>query len=161
MGGSLQRFQFDPPDIDRLRSSTAMLNDVCINSTAALLQQLWSQHGNVSEQYSRRCAIFSTFDLIMVRYNCPLKDIYRRTAKIQYWNKDIWILPIHRAAPAAHWVLCVIYIRSQEFFFFDSLADESLWKREMHVRTKECIHFFFLTRLTGNCVACQESGSRC
>ena len=113
-----------------------MLNDVCINSTAGLLQQLWTRPGDISEQHSRRCAVFSTFDLIMVRYNCPPKEIYRRTAKIQYWKRDIWILPIHRTVPAAHWVMCVIYTRSQEIFFFDSLADKSLWQREMQVRIR-------------------------
>ena len=134
-GGS-QRFQYDPIDIDRLRSSTALLNDVCINSTAALLQQLWTQPGDISERHSSRCAIFSTFDLIMVRYNCPPKEVHRRTAKIQYWKKDIWILPIHRTSPTAHWVMCVIYTRSQELLFFDSLTDESNWQREMlvHIR---------------------------
>ena len=28
---------------------------------------------------------------------------------MQYWNKDIWILPIHRKKPL-HWVLCIIRV---------------------------------------------------
>jgi Ulp1 family protease len=125
------RFEFYPTDIDRLRSSTAMLNDVCINSTAALLQRLWSRPGDVSEDHSRRCAVFSTFDLLMARSEVPPRDMYRRTAKLDYWKKDIWILPIHRATPEKHWVMCVICIRSRELFLFDSLADSSPWKREI------------------------------
>ncbi|KIK01824.1 hypothetical protein K443DRAFT_122207 [Laccaria amethystina LaAM-08-1] len=47
----------------------------------------------------------------------PPRDMYRRTAKLDYWKKDIWILPIHRATPEKHWVI---------------LADSSPWKREMN-----------------------------
>ena len=92
--------------------------DSCRNGRGTVKYwQLWTQPGDISEQHSHRCAVFSTFNLIMVRYNCSPKEIYCCTAKIQYWKRDIWILLIHCTIPAAHWVMCVIYTHSQEIFY--------------------------------------------
>ena len=86
-------YVFDAEDIVRLETPGSHLNDVCINSTAALLQHVWSRPSEFHEADSKRCAIFSTFDLHMVRYNCPLSEIWRRTRHLEFWRKDVWRLP--------------------------------------------------------------------
>lgn len=144
--------------MDRFRSDRAMLNDACINSGAALLQELWSRPGDVSEQSSRRCAVFSTFDLLMARYHVLTRDIYRRTKNLEYWNKDIWVLPIHWCS-SQHWVLCILQIKTYEILLFDSLASRSPWKHEIHVSCSSApIYMFLLTYFTGDHGARQRTG---
>ena len=128
------RFLFDEEDIRHFETPPSLLNDVCINSTAALLQHTWSCPGEYHEVDSRHCAIFSTFDLHMARYNCPLSEIWRRTSHLEFWHKDIWLLPIHRPRPAGHWVLAVILVSSGKIFLYDSFAEPAPWKHEIGVR---------------------------
>ena len=137
--GRTKIFDFDENDIARLEDSTAFLNDVCINSTASMLQQLWQRPSEIHEQNSQRCAIFSTFDLPAIRYNITQQDMWRRTKDLQYWNKDIWILPIHRKKPL-HWVLCIIVVNSRELLLFDSLGSKESWKHEIKVSLVPITH---------------------
>ncbi|KAF9455606.1 hypothetical protein BDZ94DRAFT_1179675, partial [Collybia nuda] len=80
--------------------------------------------------YSSRCALFSTFDLLMVRYNAGNDEIWRWTRKLEYWSKDIWILPIHRHNPK-HWVMCTIHLPLHELHLFDSFAARAPWKHKV------------------------------
>ena len=141
-----------------------MLNDTCINSGTALLQELWSRPGNVSEQSSHCCAVFSTFDLLMVQHHVLIQDIYRQTKNLEYWNKDIWVLPIHQHS-SQHWVLCIIQIKTYEILLFDSLASRSPWKHEIHVSRSTIpiytIYMFLLTYFTGDHGVHQRTGSCC
>lgn len=70
----------------------------------------------------------------MVRYNATDSDLWRRTRRTEYWKKDVWILPIHRARGCEHWVMCVITLETREIFLFDSFAALSPWKHEIKVR---------------------------
>jgi len=144
------RFFFDEEDILRFQTPQSLLNDACINGTAALLQQMWTHPGEYHESDSRRCAIFSTFDLHMARYNCPISETWRRTSHLEYWRKDIWLLPIHRLRPAGHWVLAVILISSRKIYLFDSLAAVAPWRHEIGVSNdsfsfQHRINAFFLS----------------
>ena len=127
------RFFFEEEDIVRFENPQTPLNDACINSAAALLQQMWIGPGEYHANDSERCAIFSTFDLHMARYNCPLSDTWRRTSYLEYWHKNVWLLPIHRARPAGHWVLAVILVFSRKIYLFDSFADVVPWRHEIGV----------------------------
>src|SRR5262245_58887125 len=69
--GGLATKHFDPPDLHRFRS-TEMLNDVCINGGAALLQDHFSLFDTC-----RRCAILSTHELPRVRYQALDNDLWR------------------------------------------------------------------------------------
>ena len=131
-------FQFEPADIARFQSPTARLNNVCINSTAALLQYIWNRPSSTHEGNSARCAIFSTFDLYAIQYNLSHSEIWRRVRDLLYWQKDIWIIPIHRKHPAEHWVLCVVLVNSYELFLFDSFASVSGWKQDINV-SHDCL----------------------
>ena len=62
-------------------------------------------------------------------------EIWRRVRDLEYWKKDIWILPVHRKRPTEHWVLCVILINSNELLLFDSFASECGWERDLKVST--------------------------
>ncbi|KAG2737671.1 hypothetical protein P692DRAFT_201672633, partial [Suillus brevipes Sb2] len=98
---------FEAKDIAILCSPTARLNDVCVNSCAALLYSEL-KIPNVS------CAILSTHDLPRIRYNAPDEVIWRQCSWTQYWERDIWVLPIHRPSHVGHWVFCAIYLPSKE-----------------------------------------------
>jgi Ulp1 family protease len=127
--GDLATKYFDPPDLSRFRS-TRMLNDVCINGGAALLQDHLCR--NDTAAYSHRCAILSTHDLPRVRYGALDDDLWRNLRRTSYWDKDVWILPIHRPQ-AVHWVLSVIDIRQHRILLFDSFAEAKPWRSDVQV----------------------------
>lgn len=114
---------FDPKDIACLSSPTAPLNDACINGCAALL---YSQLKIPTVD----CAMLSTYDLLRIRCNAPDELIWRNTSWTCYWEKDVWILPIHRPSHVGHWVICIIHFRTKELHLFDSLADEQAWESD-------------------------------
>ncbi|KAG2126329.1 uncharacterized protein EDB93DRAFT_1097153 [Suillus bovinus] len=118
---------FDPKDINLLRSPTACLNDVCINSCAALLY---------SELKSPMlsCAIFSTHDLPRIHYNAPDDILWCNISWTHYWEKDVWVLPIHQPSGSiGHWVICVIHKFNKELLLFDSLGEKKPWKNNVKV----------------------------
>lgn len=114
---------FDPKDIACLSSPTACLNDMCINGCAALL---YSQ----LKVPTVDCAILSTYDLPRIRNNAPDELIWRNTSWTCYWEKNVWILPIHRPSDVGHWVICIIYFRTKELHLFDSLAEQEPWEND-------------------------------
>jgi len=123
------RILFEPTDLAIMNSQNERLNDVCLNGIAATL------HTFFDNPTSRQCALFTTFDLPMVRYNASDDDIWRRCHRAEYWSKDVWILPIHRTRPNLHWVLCCIIPHNHELLLFDSLSESYSWKREIKVRS--------------------------
>ncbi|KAG2123258.1 hypothetical protein DEU56DRAFT_917566 [Suillus clintonianus] len=117
---------FDPRDISFLGSSTACLNDVCLNGCAILLHD-----SQMSIPVAQRIAILSTHDLPRIRYNAADEMLWRQSSWTRYWEKDIWILPIHRPVPVGHWVLCVICRSSKELHLFDSFAEKRPWQHDV------------------------------
>ncbi|KAF8451140.1 hypothetical protein L210DRAFT_3500312 [Boletus edulis BED1] len=91
------RIDFETKDLQILASREACLNDICLNGCAALL---YSTH--VAQEPSQ-FAVFSTHDLLHIRYNAADEDLWRSMAHTKYWEKPIWILPIHRASSWGHW----------------------------------------------------------
>ncbi|KAI6044129.1 hypothetical protein EDC04DRAFT_2552595, partial [Pisolithus marmoratus] len=45
-----------------------------------------------------------------------------------YWEKPVWILPIHHQSNGGHWVLCTIMLLVKQLPIFDSLAKEKPWR---------------------------------
>jgi len=131
--GQKTTFQFEPQDIVCFQSPTAQLNNICINSTAALLQYIWNNTASIHEGNSAHCAIFSTFDLYMIQYNLSWSETWHRVWDLEYWKKDVWILPIHQKHPAEHWVLCIILVNSHELLLFNSFASRSSWDKDVKV----------------------------
>lgn len=116
-----------------MESPTDRLNDICLNGIAATLHTFLSHPTNPSSLPSRRCALFTTFDLLAIRYHASDAEIWRRFRRSEYWSHDLWILPIHRTRPSLHWVLCIISPHSRELLLFDSFSDRLPWKHEIKV----------------------------
>ncbi|KAG6836659.1 hypothetical protein H0H93_005329 [Arthromyces matolae] len=98
------RIFFDASDVAIMKSPTRMLNDTCINGLAFLLQYRLSDPSHINSRIAAQGAIFNTFDLPLLQTPVSDIDLWRRVHKTEYWAKRYWILPIHRPAPALHWV---------------------------------------------------------
>ena len=82
---------FDYQDIQKLSQARAMLNDTCLNGCAAVLKYILDQDPSISHN-SRRCALFTSHDLVRVQYNAKDQEFWRFMAPSAYWEKDVWIL---------------------------------------------------------------------
>ncbi|KAG1851783.1 hypothetical protein C8R48DRAFT_810421 [Suillus tomentosus] len=116
---------FELKDIALLASPTACLNDTCINGCAVLL------FSELKSVVTGHCALLTSHDLPRIRYNASDDILWRNISYTCYWEKDIWILPIHRPSNIGHWVLCVIRFSSKELHLFDSLAEKKPWKNDI------------------------------
>ncbi|KAG6824286.1 hypothetical protein H0H92_007329 [Tricholoma furcatifolium] len=125
------RYSFNSSDLSLMTKPRQLLNDVCINGIAALLQRHFSQPS--AQPAAGESALFTTFDLLLTQYDVADSEVWRRTCKTEYWIKRFWILPIHRPAPALHWVVALIIPQSRQMFLFDSLAQEEPWKADIEV----------------------------
>lgn len=118
---------FEPKDIDQLRTADARLNDTCINGCAALLH---ATHFAADSPF----AILSTHDLLRIRYKAADDDLWRNMYRSNYWEKPIWILPIHRPSSWGHWVMSSIHFDTHRIMLFDSLAERHPWQKDLPVR---------------------------
>jgi Ulp1 family protease len=133
--------QFVAHDLMIMEDPCVCLNDVCLNSVAKYLHTITSHPSNPAHSHSQRCTLFSTYDLLMICYNATEDEVWRRTHKMEYWSKDIWILPIHRTRPAKHWVQCTISLNTRKLLLFDSFAAVQPWKHEVTVSILRCALF--------------------
>lgn len=85
--------------------------------------------------------MLSTHDLPRIRYNAPDDVIWRHTSWVRYWEKDIWVLPIHRPSGIGHWVLCIIQLSTKELYLFDSMGDRTPWQSDVKVSSIIFKHF--------------------
>lgn len=125
------RLSFNESDISLIACDTACLNDTCINGCATLL---YSTFSITTPKTAAQCALLSTFDLDRIRDGLPDPELWRSVGRTAYWQKDIWLVPIHRGSRyAGHWVLCVVNLRNNRMVLFDSLAEQTGWKRDVAV----------------------------
>ena len=124
-------FDFEESDLRRLDSPHALLNDICVNGIAHFLQEIYKCDPTHYHQ-SQRCAIFSTHDLVRIRYKASDDNLWRAVSKIKYWEKTIWIFPIHRPQEN-HWVLAVVYVLEGQILLYDSLASRKHWSKDVEV----------------------------
>jgi len=82
---------------------------------------------------AQRCAVLSTHDLPRVRHNATDDTILQNTLWTQYWEKDVWILPIHRPSCIGHWVVCTVDFAFKRLSLFDSFAERKPWKKDIQV----------------------------
>jgi len=102
--GQHHKIDFGSSDIQRFATPTAWLNDVCINDGVAILQLYFS--GPLSDSIT----IISTLALPTLE-----DDALWRTVRCSiYWEKPLWLVPIHRTAPYEHWVLGIVDFTRQE-----------------------------------------------
>ncbi|KJA14937.1 hypothetical protein HYPSUDRAFT_106807, partial [Hypholoma sublateritium FD-334 SS-4] len=63
-------------------------------------------------------------------YQASDSELWRSTHHHKFWEKDVWIIPIHRQTER-HWVLAVLYLQHSEVHVFDSLAGNALWNEDI------------------------------
>ncbi|KAF8178009.1 hypothetical protein BJ912DRAFT_856565, partial [Pholiota molesta] len=116
-------------ELQILNTKDALLDDICINGLSTFLHELFTRdpHHHAS---ASRCAIFSTYELIRIRYKAPDVELWKSTYRHNFWTKDIWIVPIHRRSEC-HWVLAIVYLQRREVHLFDSLAGRASWNRDV------------------------------
>lgn len=126
-----QAYHLSNNELQILNTKDALLDDICINGLSTFLHELFARdpHHHAS---ASRCAIFSTYELIRIRYKAPDVELWRSTYRHEFWAKDIWIVPIHRRSEC-HWVLAIVYLRRREVYLFDSLAGKASWNRDVQV----------------------------
>ena len=96
---------------------------MCINDGAALLRS------HLGASQSHQIAIISTLALPTLEDG----SLWRLVRRSTFWQKTLWLVPIHRTTPYEHWVLGIIDFTHQEIRYFDSIADKSLWKQDIQV----------------------------
>ncbi|EGO05107.1 hypothetical protein SERLA73DRAFT_45356, partial [Serpula lacrymans var. lacrymans S7.3] len=142
LGGFAQQ-TFETSDISRLSSSTAHLNNICMNGCATLL------YSEFKSPYTQQCALLSTHDLLHIQYKASNDALWRNMSWTSCWDKDIWIIPIHRPHPVGHWVLCIAHFSTKELHLFDSFADKKGWKADVKVS----YHFSLISSLSMRFIA--------
>ncbi|KAJ6538413.1 hypothetical protein B0H10DRAFT_1763262, partial [Mycena sp. CBHHK59/15] len=110
------RHDIDTPDLERVQSPHGRLNNFGINGIAAALMNLFSHPSSPFAAAANSCAVLTLMT------SPPL----RHTKSTKYWEKPVWLIPIHRPAEE-HWVLIVVSVTQQQLFFFDSFAAEGGW----------------------------------
>ena len=81
-----------------------------------------------------RPAILSSFAMAQQRDGTSLDDgMWRVNHRSRYWEKDVWIIPIHQPS-TQHWELAIVYLRQCRIAYFDSLAHPKTWEEDVQVR---------------------------
>ncbi|KAG6905622.1 hypothetical protein DXG01_001548 [Tephrocybe rancida] len=65
----------------------------------------------------------------MVRYHASDLELWQQIWHTEYWNHNIWILPIHRPT-SEHWVMSTLIPLSGEIHLFDSFGNRDAWEGE-------------------------------
>ncbi|KAJ7745942.1 hypothetical protein DFH07DRAFT_748628, partial [Mycena maculata] len=119
-------------DLARLRDPTGLLNGFCINGVAAAMQEFLTQNTDpIAAGFARWCAVLSTYDLPRVRYNCCDAELWRALAPTKYWERTVWIVPVHRLLEK-HWVLMIVIPHEEAIYFFDSMNGRN-WRPDLRL----------------------------
>ena len=124
---TLPSIYFDKLAIVHLMSPEAMLNNTCINKGLQLLLS------HFQPEHSDKCAIFSTYTMTYIKQEANDNTLWRNIHCRVYWEKLIWIIPVHMQHPYLHWTLCIINMNSTTIQLFDSIANKSLWMDDVKV----------------------------
>ncbi|KAJ7435267.1 hypothetical protein FB451DRAFT_1571607 [Mycena latifolia] len=125
------RIEIEPDDISRIQSSNGRLNGLTINALAAAFLNLLGYPTSPHAESANKCAIFSTYDLPRIRYKASDDALWGFVNHTKYWEKSLWLIPIHRV-DEEHWVLAVVDVGHQQIFFFDSLAVRARgWRQDI------------------------------
>ncbi|KAJ7206085.1 hypothetical protein GGX14DRAFT_551559 [Mycena pura] len=122
--------KIDSDDLNRLRQPTRWLNNFCVNGVAAAFQVLFGDPASATASHVARCAALSTLDLHRVRYNATDAVLWHHLAPTKYWEKSIWLIPIHRRSQA-HWVLIAVSVVDRTLYLFDSYSQKKGWDDDL------------------------------
>ncbi|CAK5269727.1 unnamed protein product [Mycena citricolor] len=129
-GHELKKLTILAEDLARFINPTGLLSGHGINGVAASMLAMFGQEHSPYNVHARRCALLSTYELPRIRSEARDKFMWAELSPLCYWEKDFWILPIHRASQQ-HWVVAVASIPDQKIFFFDSLSGRSRFRKEL------------------------------
>ncbi|KAJ7716595.1 hypothetical protein DFH07DRAFT_762398 [Mycena maculata] len=119
-------------DLARLRNPTGLLNNFCINGLAAALLEFCTHNTNLTAAgVARWCVVLTTHELPRVRYKCGDAELWRSVASMKYWEKAVWIVPVHRLSEK-HWVLIIVMPHEESMYFFDSMNGEN-WRPDLRL----------------------------
>lgn len=128
----LDRICLESGDLRRLQDPCQLLNDTCINGASTILHYnlltSWETKSTAS-----KCAVFSSYVMKYAEEGGSDDDIWRNTKGNLYWQRKVWLIPIHRPN-SRHWVLCTIYPYEASIFFFDSCAGQETLTSLLPVR---------------------------
>ncbi len=102
------RFEIEQNEILKFRAST-WLSDDCINGYNWL----------ITEKYTN-CHAFNTifYTLLKEGYH----RVKRHTKKVNIFQKDVLIIPIHHPG---HWALCIVLVKYLSIIYIDSMGNHS------------------------------------
>ncbi|PPQ97512.1 hypothetical protein CVT26_006536, partial [Gymnopilus dilepis] len=140
-------FVFDGRDLQIFDTPDAPLNDICLDGSVAVLQDLFVRDP-INGNFAQGCAIFSTHDLNRVRYNLT---------SICGGIPTDWSFG-GRMKSVSRWVLAVIYLRRREVYLFDSLAQQATWKRDMEDISVLISRLIELARRSGHIITAPSNG---
>ncbi|KAJ6580419.1 hypothetical protein DFH09DRAFT_1076679 [Mycena vulgaris] len=114
-----------------VESHTGRLTGFTINALAGALLNMFGHPTSPNAMHANQCAILSTYDLVRVRYKASDNDLWRNIHHSRYWEKSLWLIPIHRVEEE-HWVLAVVDVSRQQILFFHSLGVRGGgWRRDI------------------------------
>ncbi|KAF7293708.1 hypothetical protein MIND_01151000 [Mycena indigotica] len=112
----------DSTDLDRLLHRKQWLNNFCLNGVAAIIMQNFMSP-------TSSCALLSTLDLHRVQYGADDSVLWHHLAPTVYWEKDLWLIPIHQRQQQ-HWVFAIAS-KQEQLLFIDSFADAAGWDSDL------------------------------
>ncbi|KAL0057265.1 hypothetical protein AAF712_016102 [Marasmius tenuissimus] len=111
------RIVFLKEALTRIDKETAWLSADCVNGCSALLQHTFG---------GGECALISTFAMQTFLNDKRLSPvtIWRLTRSTRYWEKKVWIIPIHNPE-RMHWCLAIARREREQITIFDSFGSRS------------------------------------
>ncbi|KAJ7050064.1 hypothetical protein C8F01DRAFT_1068234 [Mycena amicta] len=112
-------------DLHRLKTPSWLNNFVLNAAVSAILLRL------VSAPRLAHIAVLNTADFHRVQMATTDAVLWQHLAPTAYWEKAVWIVPIHQPRDK-HWVLAAVVVSSQTVFFYDSLAKLEGWESDLN-----------------------------
>ncbi|KAK7055734.1 hypothetical protein R3P38DRAFT_2499670 [Favolaschia claudopus] len=122
--------EITPDDLRPFSIPNGRLNGFGLNGIATSFHNILRAPYSPTESFANRCALFSTYDLGRVHYKGSDPDLWRHVSPTEYWDKPIWLIPIHRPADI-HWVVAIVLVPERKILFFDSLASAGGWRQDL------------------------------
>lgn len=117
----------------QLRDSKARLGDEAFNSGAYSISRIFRPPDSQFALFSSY--VYASSVNPKLRPDLQVDQAYRNAKATQFWNQDVWIVPVN-VAHCEHWVLAIVHCHYRRVYIFDSLAASfpSLWREVGQVR---------------------------
>lgn len=92
-----------------------------MNDLLRLMKWKLEQPLSIPLQEPNRCAVFTSY--LPVRVGAADDEIWRLAKNTLFWEKDVWLFPIHRPFQE-HWTAVAVFPHAGNMFVFDSFAQQ-------------------------------------